>query len=137
MMTYACCYRALNGSLPVSGAVALDHEDLVNSDSEYGRKDHKVVDRWHAVTVLPLVDRLWVCESEDRLEVSYGDARGYPEVLDVLPCCCEVDDRDFHYTDRSYVHCWSLLSGPAEAGQLTGLACLVIENRFKNFYNVY
>ena len=105
LRTYACYCRTCEDHLSVAGSIAVCDEDLVNGYSEDGRKDNKIVDLWHAVTILPLVYRLWVGESEDVLEVSYRDTCSHPEVLYVAPCCCEVDDGHSYHTDRSHVHC--------------------------------
>ena len=105
MMNNACDSKTLLIVLTVAGLVTISHEDLVDGDSEHRSKDHKVVDRWERVTILPLVDRLWVGESEYSLEISYRDTSRLTECLDVLSCCLKVDHRDSPGDDRSHVHC--------------------------------
>ena len=93
----------------VMNLTAIDNEDRVDGNTENGCEDNKVVDGWQAVTVLPLVDRLWVSETENCLEVSYSETCGLSQSQDVLTCCSEVDNRYIDHGESSESHCWYLL----------------------------
>ena len=91
------------------------NDNVIYSDSKHCGQYDNVIQCRHCIPPLPLIDRLWCCEAEDLLQISYRHTCVLSQSCDIYSCCGHINDRD-------NVH---FIYSPVPAGNNKNTACLI------------